>query len=268
MRRHLPIRALLAIGAAAILAAAAGTVAGGSVAAPNARQSLPGVKFKVRYQGSLDATWHDSTPVLLPDAQHPFQCQGDDSSGTLTSSVQNNSKAFLFILGHEPGGSWLSHAFRPVNGSELATVTSNRTARGFLMRYSGHQCVREEIPQPGCAAHTFRGLVLPISSSSGRLDSGPNPVYHVYLEWQLEPELAIGCSDDIVLPQDFGYGWQDAVLRAKPLYRCGMRKPRRCKLTIGRERTYVFNDTQSNGATSSSTVHLKWSVTFTAAGRS
>ena len=102
----------------------------------------------------------------------------------------------------------------------------------------------------------------------GRLDSGPNPVYHVYLDWQLEPELAIGCSDDIVFPQDFGYGWQDAVLRAKPLYRCGMRKPRRCKLTIGRERTYVFNVTQSNGATSSSTVHLKWSVTFTAAGRS
>ena len=132
MRRHLPIRALLAIGVAAILAAAAGTVAGGSAAAPNARQSLPGVKFKVRYQGSLDATWHDSTPVLLPDAQHPFQCQGDDSSGTLTSSVQNNSKAFLFILGHEPGGSWLSHAFRPVNGSELATVTSNRRRNGAI----------------------------------------------------------------------------------------------------------------------------------------
>jgi hypothetical protein len=46
-----------------------------------------------------------------------------------------------------------------------------------------------------------------------------------------------------------------------------MRKPRRCKLTIGRDRTYVYNETQG-GATYSSTVHVKWSVTFTAAGRS
>jgi hypothetical protein len=57
------------------------------------------------------------------------------------------------------------------------------------------------------------------------------------------------------------------VLRVKPLYRCGMRKPRRCKLTIGGDKTYVYNETQG-GATYSSIVHLKLSVTFTAAGRS
>ena len=263
--RTFRIRTLLAIGAAAILAAVAGTLAGGSVAAPSASQ-MDGVKFKVRYQGSLDATWHDSSPVVLPDTQHPFRCGGDDSSGTLTSSVHSNSKPFIFKLGHEPGGSGLSHAFRPPNGMEKATVTSNRTAQGFLMRYSGHQCIREEIAQPGCGAHTFRGDVAPINSSSGRMDSSNNPVYHVFLAWQLEPELAIGCSNDIVFPGDFDYGWRDAVLRAKPLYRCGVRKPRRCKLTIGRERTYVYNVTDGS-ATYSSTVHVKWSVTFAAAGR-
>ena len=48
------IRALLEIGAAAILAAAAaGTVAGGSAAAPNAQQSLPGAKFKGPLSGQL-----------------------------------------------------------------------------------------------------------------------------------------------------------------------------------------------------------------------
>ena len=265
MRSQHGIRTLSVIGVAAILAAVAGTVAGGSAAAPSAAQ-LDGVKFKVRYEGSFDATWHDSSPVVIPDPQHTFRCGGGDSSGTLTSSVHSNSKPFIFMLYHEPGGSGLSHRFRPPNGLEKATVTSNRTAQGFLMRYSGHQCIREEIPQPGCGAHTFLGDVMPINSSSGRMDSSINPVYHVFLDWQLEPELAIGCSDDIVYPPGFGYGWQDDVLRAKPLYRCGMRKRRRCKLTIGRERTYVYNVTQ-DGATYSSTVHVKWSVTFTAAGR-
>ena len=98
------------------------------------------------------------------------------------------------------------------------------------------------------------------------MDSNDNPVYHVFLDWQLEPETAIGCGDNIVYPADFSYGWRDAVLRAKPLYRCGMRKPRRCKLTIGRERTYAYDVTQ-DGTTYSSTVHVKWSATFTAAGR-
>jgi hypothetical protein len=267
MRSRHAIRILLAIGVAALLAVLAGTLAERSTAAPSAHQGLSGVKFKVRYEGTFDATWHDSSPVQLPDPQHTFRCSGGDSSGTLTSSVHSNSKAFIFTLGYEPGGSWLSPGFRPANGSELATVTSNRTAQGWFMRYSGHECVRYDIPQPGCAEHTFQGVVAPINSSSGRLGSGPKPVYHVYLDWQLEPELAIGCSDDIVYPGDFGYGWQDAVLRAKPLYRCGLQKPRRCKLTIGRERTYVHNVTDGD-TTYSSTVHVKWTVTFTPARRS
>ena len=180
MRSKYGIRVLLAIGVAAVLAGAAGTLAGGSAAAPSASQ-LDGVKFKVRYQGSFDATWHDSSPVVLPDTQHPFRCGGGDSSGTLTSSVHSNSKPFVFKLGHEPGSSGLSHAFRPPNGMEKAMVTSNRTAQGFFMRYSGHQCIREDIPQPGCGTHTFRGDVAPINSSSGRMDS-INPVYHVFLD--------------------------------------------------------------------------------------
>src|SRR5437763_3230537 len=154
MRRHFGIRTLLALAVAAILAAVAGTFAGGTSAAPSARQSGD-VKFFVRYQGTFDATWHDSSPVVLPDANHPFQCGGEDSSGTLTSSVHNNSKPFIFTLGHEPGSSGLSHGFRPPNGLEQAVVTSNRTAQAWYMHYTGHQCVHEDIAQPGCGAHTF-----------------------------------------------------------------------------------------------------------------
>ena len=160
---------------AALLAVIAGTLAERSTAAPSAHEGLSGVKFKVRYEGTFDATWHDSSPVQLPDPQHTFRCSGGDSSGTLTSSVHSNRKAFIFSLGYEPGGSWLSPGFRPANGIELATVTSNRTAQGWFMRYSGHQCVRYDIPQPGCAEHTFQGGVVPINSSSGRLAQAPNP---------------------------------------------------------------------------------------------
>jgi len=260
MRRHGDIRTLSALGVAAILASVAATFAGGSAAAPRAGGSGY-VKFFVRYQGSFDATWHDSSPVVVPDPNHTFRCGGGDSSGTLTSSVHNNSKPFIFMLGHEPGSSGLSHGFSPPNGLEKAMVTSSRTAQGWFMHYTGHQCVREEIPQPGCAAHTFLGYVAPISSATGRMDSGINPVYHVFLDWQLEPETAIGCSDDIAYPPGFDYGWQAAVLRAKALYRCGLRKHRRCRMTIGRDQTYVFNTTQDD-TTYSSTVHEKWSVTF------
>jgi hypothetical protein len=37
-------------------------------------------------------------------------------------------------------------------------------------------------------------------------------------------------------------------------------------MTIGRERTYVHNQTDG-GVTYESTVHIKWSMTFQAAGR-
>ena len=82
---------------------------------------------------------------------------------------------------------------------------------------------------------------------------------------KLEPET-IGCGDGIVFPGGYRYGWEAAQLRLKPLYRCGIRKPRSCKLTIGRDRTYVY-DTTDRGVHYTSTVHVKWSVTFLARGR-
>jgi hypothetical protein len=87
---------LLAFGATAILAVAVGTLAGVSTASPKAEQALMGGrKFIVRYQGSLEATWHNSRPVQTPDQNHTFRCEGDDSSGTLTSSVRPGSKPFV-----------------------------------------------------------------------------------------------------------------------------------------------------------------------------
>jgi hypothetical protein len=98
MPSNFGIRALLAIGTAAILGTVAGTVARESAAAPKAAQ-MGGVWFVANYQGTFDATWRSSRPVLLPDAQHPFQCQGDDSSGSLTSSVRPQGKPFKVWIG-------------------------------------------------------------------------------------------------------------------------------------------------------------------------
>ncbi len=262
-------RILLAFGATAILAVAGATLAGNSTASPTAKAQLAGApKFIVRYEGSLDATWHNYSPVQLPDPGHTFRCSGGDASGSLTSSVRPGSKKFVIRVGKEPGGSWLSIDFSrnpDKNGmDDYAVVTSNRTAQEWLMRYSGHECKRFDIEEPGCGAHTVVGGVIPIGSVNG-LNSGVNPVYHLQPEWPLEPET-IGCGNDIVYPTDFRYGWEAATLRLKQLYRCGLRKPRRCRMTIGRERTYVYNQTDG-GATYSSTVHIKWSMTFVAAGR-
>lgn len=74
------------------------------------------MKFLVRYQGSIEAAWRSSRLVVLPDVYHPFQCQGDDPSGTLTSSVRLGRTPFFISVGHELGGRPLHVWFRPPNG--------------------------------------------------------------------------------------------------------------------------------------------------------
>jgi hypothetical protein len=257
----------LAFSATAILAVAGATLAGNSTASPTAKAQLAGApKFIVRYEGSLDATWHNYSPVQLPDPNHTFRCGGGDASGSLTSSVRPGSKKFVIRVGKELGSRRIEIDFSGHNGmDDYAVVTSNRTAQEWLMRYSGHECKRFDIEEPGCGAHTVvGGGVMPLSIVNGS-GSGASPILNLQPAWPLEPET-IGCGDGIVYPLDFRYGWEAATLRLKQLYRCGLRKPRRCKMTIGRERTYVHNVTDG-GMTYESTVHVKWSMTFVAAGR-
>ena len=211
VRSHFGIRTLQALGVAALLAVAAGTVAHESVASPGAAQ-YGGVKFIVSYQGDFDATWHTSSPVVLPDAQHPFQCGGGDSSGSLTSSVRPQRRAFRIWAGHEIGSRPLSISFRPPNGIDKGTVISNRTAQGFFMRYSGGQCVRYDMPEPGCGEHTFTDDVTPLNEVSGHFGWGLNPVYHVDVSWPREPADSVGCDDGIFFPTDYDYGWRAAEL--------------------------------------------------------
>ena len=264
MRSNSRTLTLLVLGVAALLVVAGGILAGTSSASPSAEAVATGApKFIVRYQASLEGTWRNTTPVVLPDPGHIFRCGGGDESGSLTSSLRPGPKKFVIRVGKE--GRWLDIDFSGHGGMDKGVVTSNRTAQGFLMRYSGHECKRFEIEQPGCGAHTRVTDVAPLSSASGRFDSGVNPIHRVAPAWPLEPET-IGCSDGIHFPLDYRYGWESAQLRLRQLYRCGLRKPRACRMTIGRDRTFEFNQTD-RGTTYSSTVHIKWSITFQAAGR-
>ena len=62
------------------------------------------------------------------------------------------------------------------------------------------------------------------------------------------------------------FGQPYARLYVKQLYRCGMRKPRGCKRTVGAASDYPFQATQKRPAYTSN-VHTEWSVTFRAVGK-
>jgi hypothetical protein len=194
-----------------LCAVAGGIHTGGSAASPTAKGQLAGApKFIVRYEGSLDATSHNYSPVQVPDPSHTFRCSGGDGAGSLTTSVRPGSKKFVIRVGKEPGGSWIDIDFsRNPNGNgmdDYAVVTSNRAAQEWFTRYSGHECKRFNIEEPGCGAHTVVGGVTPLSSVNG-LNSGVSPGYHLHPAWPLEPETP-GCGDGIVYPLDFGNGWE------------------------------------------------------------
>ncbi len=250
------IRILSILFATAILAIAVLSVAG-MPAASASPERLTGVKFVLEYRGSLNGTWHNTYAV------DQSKCIGDDFSGSFTSSVRPGSKRFTVVVdsefGHRPFLDWGAN-----QGTSKGVVTSNRTAQGWLMKYSGGECHPVQKDESGCGAHTFAGQVglEPVGGSFGFNRN------RVYLNWALEPEPAIGCDDGVVYdskseaPNGAGYGKLDV----KKLYRCGFRKPRRCKLTIGRSSNFSFHDTKGP-ASYTSTVHIEWSVTFVAVGR-
>jgi hypothetical protein len=126
------------------------------------------------------------------------------------------------------------------------------------MRYSGGECHQVPIDESGCGGHTFTGHVA-LLPDGGSFEFSHN---RVYLDWEAEPET-LGCDDGIQydaadatrMGQHFGR------MVVKTLWRCGIRKGRRCKITIGRSSDYPFQATQQE-ETYTSNVHVDWSVTL------
>jgi hypothetical protein len=253
---------VLSITLAVILSTAAVVAGVSASSADAARQTASGVRFVVTYRGTLQGTWQMSSPVLLPGPNEPYRCQGDSSSGSLTSSVAPGSRPFIAIADNE-FGHYLYLSTPTVQPRGL--VTSNQSAQGFLLTYSGGQCVRKDMPEPGCGANTFAGSASPLSYDGGELMKNLN---RLYLAWELTPPDTTGCDD--MLEFDVRYmnpgGGAAAALDLKKLYRCGVRNPHGCTLTIHGQTRYAARHDEGP-ETFDSTYTIEWSATFKAAGR-
>lgn len=240
------IRILSIFSATAILAIVVVTV-GGMPAAAKPQRAAGGVKFVLDYHANLSATWHDTTAVNLS------RCSGDDTAGTLTSSVRPGSRRYTLVLSKPFGNLQLTWQ----DALQQGKVNSKRTSQQWMMAVKDHKCQQVPVAQPGCGEHSFSGPVV-LTSVMGSRKLDPS----VYLEWQLEPSGSeIGCfHGETFDPKREGIGQAYAKLFYEKLYRCGRRKPR-CTLKIGGSRDFPFHSTQGD-ATYDSSTHSDWSVTF------
>lgn len=115
----------------------------------------------------------------------------------------------------------------------------------------------------GCSVRTFTGGV----ALDGYRDGG-DPVQRVSLNWQMEPEGShVDCPGGTMRPVDPAETAK-ASLDLRRLYRCGMRKPRGCKLTIRGQRSFSVSTSSGEGQSSTGNSRIAWSITFVSAGRS
>lgn len=248
------MRRLLSILLALVILA---TVAGTSMqASAGSQRSYSSVTFALDYRGTVSATWRNWSPVI-----GGLTCRGHDSSGAFTSSVRPGSQAYTLRLYKDLGGRKVLMQWKPENAMGL--VTSNRTAQGWLMRYSGGQCSQVPRDQSGCGAQSFTGQVA-LESLGGSTSLRKR----LFLHWATEEER-LDCSDGITYDRRFGtpLGQRPATVLVRTLYGCGIRKGRSCKITIGGTTDYPFQVTQ-NETTYTSNVRTEWSVTFRVLRRS
>lgn len=235
----------------AVVAAAVAT------AAPSpASESTTGIRFTVHYQGSFDGSWRSTLTKPIDPVR--YRCDGNDSWGTFKSSVRP-AKPATITVGSEGGKSF----YFVGNGAWRGVVSSARTGEGWLLGLSQGTCVRRPMAANGCSTRTFsyNGVGL------GGYRQSWNPVQRVYLDWMLEPEGShVDCPGGemgAVHPPEGAL----ASLDMRKLYRCGVRKPRGCKLTIRGQRSYSVNESAGEGQSSTGSGRIEWSATFVSTGR-
>jgi hypothetical protein len=253
------VRILSALFTTAVLAVA--VLSGLRAAWASPERAPTAVRFVLDYRGSVNGTWQNTSTVELG-----LKCIGHDLSGSFTSAVRPGSKRYTLLIYKDIDGRHLLLDW----GSQRpkGVVSSNRTAKGWFMKYSGGECHQVTKDESDCAPHTFAGDVA-LLPDGGNFDFNHN---RVYFDWQAEPRREPGtifnCDDGIFYDQADGtnMGQHFAKMFVKNLYRCGMRKPRRCTAKIGRKSDYPFHKVEGR-ETFDSKVHVEWSVTFRAVGK-
>lgn len=257
------VRTLALAVATAGLALAAAVCSEAPASAQPAQEG--GVKFLMQYQGAFGGTYSEVQPVGT--SSNKFVCSGHEEHRSMTSSVRPAEPYYLTV--YKAFGS-IETKFSPnAHGSTKGRVSLDRAATSWLMRYSGGQCTRYDETWPGCGSRTFLGQAVPLDGIGGAGKS------RVHLQWQLEPDTE-GCIVAIFL-----YGgltkvpdpWERvaALLDSKKLYRCGMARPRGCRITIGGKKTYTDHREEKSETAPTTTIdtvlHIEWKLTLVAVGR-
>jgi hypothetical protein len=261
--RSTTLRVLAVVVATSGLALAAAIFSGAPASASPAQEG--GVKFLMQYQGTFGGTYSVVQPVGT--SSNKFVCSGQEEKRSMTSSVRPARPYYLTV--YKAFGS-IETKFSPnAHGSTKGRVSLDRAAASWLMRYSGGQCTRYDETWPGCGSRTFLGQAVPLDGIS---ESGKS---RVHLQWQVEPDTE-GCIVAIFLTGGLtkvGDPWEGvaAFLDSKKLYRCGMARPRACRITIGGKKTYTDHQEQKTESAPTTTIdtvlHIEWKLTLVAVGR-
>jgi hypothetical protein len=225
--------------------AAVVAIAGGSSASARPERALARVKFVADYQATETGRFHDWHDLDLR------YCSGDDETGTFSASVRPAS-ALAFTVAPEfaRGGPLLINWGKPSTG----TISVTENGQGWIMASSGG-CKQRTLDASGCGTYTKRDVVQLAATDPQWEFHWPK---HVYLNWVADWPFDRQCPIG-----NFSQSWEQptAKLSLTQLYRCGVRKGRRCKFRVGASHDFVWRGSQ-NHENWDDTLHVEWSITF------
>jgi hypothetical protein len=252
--------ALLAVGV---------TVAGASITTPTdaaPTRTMGGVRFVLRFQGSFEGSWR------ITEKRNDisgYKCGGYENWGTFKSTVRPGSRPLTAVAATDLGGRSVFLDWGRSSAPFKGVVNSARTGEGWSLDYQKGACV--QVPTTwefaNCKPRTFAGLVG--LEKDSKLTRG---VQRVFLNWELEPENAsVGCLGGQMWGA-VGVPGEEAraTLDLRKLYRCGIQKPRACRLTIRGSHSHshsIAKPTPDGTHTDVGNGRIDWSVTFVAVGR-
>lgn len=235
------------------------------------------LKFLVQYSSQISGSWHRST------AKGTRCGAPSEESGTFSSTLGRGTRPMYVVVDKEFG----RVAVRWSSENARGKVKASRTAEGWYTKggcdpYPPQALVHIPINNSGCGTRSFATGVI-LRPLSGQNESrGPT---RLVLDWQRQTSTShLDCIGGLY--EDGGDGanagsWLERTaqpLNWTTLYRCGVRNPRGCRMTIGTTRTFSerkeytrddFGYPEREGIwVEAATVRIKWSVTFVAVGSS